>query len=120
MTTRSELADILFPEVTETIEDLLKKYPERDEKTVLRFAPSPTWYLHFWWLYTSFVWWKYARQNWGKMILRIEDTDQKREIEWAAELLIEALKKFWIQFDEGPLSLNEEVWNYWPYIQSKR
>jgi hypothetical protein len=42
MTTRSELADILFPEVTETIEDLLKKYPERDEKTVLRFAPSPT------------------------------------------------------------------------------
>jgi glutamyl/glutaminyl-tRNA synthetase len=41
------------------------------------------------------------------MLLRIEDTDQKREIEWAAELLISALQKFWIEFDEGPVTTNE-------------
>jgi len=120
MTTRWELANILFPDVNESIEDLLKKYPEREEKKVLRFAPSPTWYLHFWGLYTSFIGWKYAKQNNGKMLLRIEDTDQKREIEWAAELLIQALKNFWIQFDEGPLNINEEFWAYGPYTQSKR
>nr|MBR6099803.1 hypothetical protein [bacterium] len=81
MTTRAELADILFPDVTETIEDVIKKYPKRTQEKVLRFAPSPTGYLHFGGLYTSFVGWKYAKQNNGVMLLRIEDTDQKREIE---------------------------------------
>ena len=47
MTTRAELADILFPDVTETIEDVIKKYPKRNQEKVLRFAPSPTGYLHF-------------------------------------------------------------------------
>ncbi|MBQ9553863.1 hypothetical protein IJU97_02650 [bacterium] len=47
MTTRAELADILFPDTTQTIQDLLNQYPERQEKPVLRFAPSPTGYLHF-------------------------------------------------------------------------
>jgi glutamyl-tRNA synthetase len=81
MTTRAELADILFPDVHETIEDIIKKYPKRTADKVLRFAPSPTGYLHFGGLYTSFVGWKYAKQNNGVMLLRIEDTDQKREIE---------------------------------------
>ena len=120
MTTRAELADILFPDTTQTIQDLLNQYPERQEKPVLRFAPSPTGYLHFWGLYTSFISRKYAKQNNWKMLLRIEDTDQKREIEWAAELLIKALQNFWIQFDEWPLTIDEEKWNYWPYTQSKR
>lgn len=120
MTTRAELANILFPEITETIDDLLAKYPPRPEGKVLRFAPSPTGYLHFWGLFTSFVGWKYAKQNGGTFLLRIEDTDQKREVAWATKLLIEALQKFWIQFDEGPLSLEEEVGKYAPYTQSKR
>ena len=120
MTTRAELADILFPDVHETIEDVIKKYPKRTSDKVLRFAPSPTGYLHFWGLYTSFVGWKYAKQNNWIMLLRIEDTDQKREIEWAAELLISALQKFWIEFDEGPINTNEEKWAYGPYTQSKR
>ncbi len=47
MTTRAELADQLFPQVKETIDDLLAKYPPRIEGKVLRFAPSPTGYLHF-------------------------------------------------------------------------
>ena len=54
------------------------------------------------------------------MLLRIEDTDQKREIEGATQLLITALQKFGIQFDEGPLSLEQEVGNYGPYVQSQR
>ena len=81
MTTRAELADILFPDVHETVEELLNKYPKRTTDKVLRFAPSPTGYLHFGGLYTSFVGWKYTKQNNGIMLLRIEDTDQKREIE---------------------------------------
>ena len=47
MTTRAELADILFPDVHETVEELLNKYPKRTTDKVLRFAPSPTGYLHF-------------------------------------------------------------------------
>jgi len=120
MTNRAELADLLFPQVKESIDDLLAKYPPRPEGKVLRFAPSPTWYLHFGGLYTSFVGWKYAKQNRGKMLLRIEDTDQKREIEGATQLLITALQKFGIQFDEGPLSLEQEVGNYGSYVQSQR
>ena len=54
------------------------------------------------------------------MLLRIEDTDQKREIEGATQLLITALQKFGIQFDEGPLSLEQEVGNYGSYVQSQR
>lgn len=97
MTTRTELANILFPEVTETIDDLLDKYPPRATNTpTLRFAPSPTGFLHFGGLYTSFVCWKYAQQSKGTLFLRIEDTDQKREIEGAAQLLVTFLKKFGI------------------------
>lgn len=94
MTTRAELADLLFPEIITTIDELLKKYPPRPEKKVLRFAPSPTGYLHFGGLYTSFIGWKYAKQHQGIFFLRIEDTDQKREVEGATALLIKALQEF--------------------------
>lgn len=94
MTTRAELAELLFPEVKESIDDLLAKYPPRPEGKVLRFAPSPTGYLHFGHLYTSFVGWKYAQQNHGVFFLRIEDTDQKREVIGATQVLLQSLKKF--------------------------
>ena len=120
MTTRAELADLLFPQVKESIDDLLAKYPPRPEGKVLRFAPSPTWYLHFGHLYTSFIGRKHARQNNGVFFLRIEDTDQKREVAGATQVLLKILKKFWIQFDEGLLTLTEEFGNYGPYVQSQR
>lgn len=106
--TRTELADILFPEVKETIQDLMEKCPPRAENVpTLRFAPSPTGFLHFGGLYTSFLCWKYAQQNQGTLYLRIEDTDQKREVEGATSLLIKSLKKFDISFQEGPIGENE-------------
>jgi glutamyl-tRNA synthetase len=94
MANRTQLADLLFPEVTETIPNLLTKYPERVEKTVLRFSPSPTGYLHLGSLYTTLIGTTYARQEKGIFYLRIEDTDQKREIEGATTLVVQALKKF--------------------------
>ena len=77
----NDVANLLFPEVTETIDDLLKKYPEREQQTTLRFAPSPTGFLHIGSLATALVGRIYSSQRGGCFILRIEDTDQKREIE---------------------------------------
>ena len=88
MTTRKEIADTIFPEVTETIQDLEKKYPPRVNPTRLpdgqvcsRYAPSPTGFVHIGNIYASFVERKFAKQNKGTFFLRIEDTDQKREVE---------------------------------------
>lgn len=109
MTTRAELADRLFPDTEQTIQELLALYPVRaNSNPVLRFAPSPTGFLHFGGLYTSFLCWKYAKQTGGTIYLRIEDTDQKREVEGATALLIQSLKKFGISFDEGPIGENNE------------
>jgi glutamyl-tRNA synthetase len=94
MTTWHDLANLLFPEVNETIEDVLLKYPPRPEASCLRFSPSPTGFLHLGSLYTTLIGSTYARQTQGIFYLRIEDTDQKREIEGATTLLIQSLKKF--------------------------
>jgi glutamyl-tRNA synthetase len=88
MTTRKEIADIIFPEVTETIQDLEKKYPPRANPICSRFAPSPTGFLHIGSVYASFIERKFAKQNNGTFFLRIEDTDQKRELEGAIDLII--------------------------------
>lgn len=63
MTTRKEIADTIFPDVTETIQDLEKKYPPRSNPICSRFAPSPTGFLHIGGIYSAFVSWKYAKQN---------------------------------------------------------
>ncbi|MDR0606993.1 MAG: hypothetical protein LBG52_01275 [Candidatus Peribacteria bacterium] len=94
MATRTDLANLLFPEVSLTIEEVLAKYPPRSETTVLRFAPSPTGFLHLGSLYVTLISSTYAKQHGGKFLLRIEDTDQKREIVGATSLLIQSLKKF--------------------------
>jgi glutamyl-tRNA synthetase len=94
MATWYDLAELLFPEVNETIEDLLTKYSPRSETIVLRFAPSPTGFLHLGSLYTTLIGSTYAKQQGGTFLLRIEDTDQKREIQGATYLLIQSLKKF--------------------------
>jgi len=81
-----------------------------------RFAPSPTGYLHIGGLRTAAYAYALAKKNGGDFILRIEDTDQKREVEGAAEKLYETLKYFGITWDEGP----EVGGPYAPYIQSER
>ncbi|MEG0282913.1 MAG: glutamate--tRNA ligase [Clostridia bacterium] len=118
-----ELAECIFPEITETIEDLEKKYPERnlpEGAHVTRFAPSPTGFLHTGALFTSLVCKRLAEQSNGIFYLRIEDTDRKREVEGSVQRLIVELKKFNIMPEEGMVGDNTESGIYGPYKQSDR
>ncbi|MGB2867986.1 MAG: glutamate--tRNA ligase [Bacteroidota bacterium] len=82
----------------------------------VRFAPSPTGFLHVGGLRTALYNYLFAKHNGGKFILRIEDTDQSRKVEGALENLIATLEWAGIQYDEGPKRGGE----YGPYIQSER
>ena len=100
MTTRKDIAELIFPDVTQTIQDLEKKYPPRSNPICSRFAPSPTGFLHIGGISTSFIARKFTKQNNGTFILRIEDTDQKREVEGVVDLIVNYMKMFGIQIDE--------------------
>lgn len=121
------LAELLFPQVTTTPEELEARYPARDlpeGAKVTRFAPSPTGYVHFGGIYQAVVDMMLARQSGGVFTLRIEDTDGQREVQGAAEALIRTLDKYGISYDEGVI-LNEdgtlgERGAYGPYKQSQR
>ncbi|MBE6561565.1 MAG: glutamate--tRNA ligase [Ruminococcaceae bacterium] len=123
----SYLAQLLFPDVTTTPEELEERYPARDlpeGAKVTRFAPSPTGYVHFGGIYQAVVDKMLASQSGGVFTLRIEDTDGQREVEGAAEALIRTLEKYGITYDEGVI-LNEdgtlgERGAYGPYKQSQR
>ena len=122
MVTDKELAQLIFPEVTETIEDLEKRYPSRNlpkDAEVTRFAPSPTGFLHTGSLFTSMICHKVANQTNGVFYVRLEDTDTKREIQGSGEELLKQLKLFNIVPDEGYLG-DHESGKYGPYIQSQR
>lgn len=82
----------------------------------VRFAPSPTGYLHVGGLRTALYNYLFAKKNNGKFILRIEDTDRSRYVEGAVENLTAALKWAGLQYDEGP----DAGGNYGPYLQSER
>ena len=122
MITNKQLADLIFPNITETIDDLEKRYPPRnlpDGAEVTRFAPSPTGFLHTGSLFTSMICRKVASQSNGVFYIRLEDTDTKREIAGSGEQLLEQLNIFGVNPDEGYLG-NSEKGNYGPYVQSKR
>ena len=89
--------------------------PENNH-TRVRFAPSPTGYLHIGGLRMVVFNYLIAKKYGGKMVLRIEDTDQKREVQGAASQLIDILKWTGIEFDEDPIKGGE----YGPYTQSAR
>ena len=117
--TNKDLAELLYPGVTEDIEFLEKKYPERnlpEGAEVCRFAPSPTGRMHMGNLYASFIPEVIANQSNGVFILRIEDTDDKRAIENGVELILEDLKHYNYNVHEHPLKGGE----YGPYIQTER
>lgn len=117
--TNKDLAELLFPDVTKTIEDYEKMYPKRNLEEgayVTRFAPSPTGRLHMGSLFASFVPEVFARQTNGVFILRIEDTDSKREIENGTELILSDLKDNDYKIDENPIDGGA----YGPYIQTER
>ena len=121
--TNKELANIMYPDVDKDINYYEKLYPERDLKEgaiVTRFAPSPTGFVHMGSLLTSFIANKMPKDTGGIFYLRIEDTDQKRTVENGIQGIINDLKNFDIEVDEGIISENKEIGNYGPYIQSKR
>ena len=121
--TNKDLADLIFPNITKTIEDYEKMYPKRDlpeSAVVTRFAPSPTGFVHMGSLLASFIERKAAKDTNGIFYLRIEDTDQERKVENGIVGITTDLKNFGITIDEGALSETEEIGAYGPYIQSKR
>lgn len=123
MTKLDELAELIFSDVKETIDDLEKRYPKRNLKEgalVTRFAPSPTGFLHTGSLFTSLIGYKMAKQSDGVFYTRLEDTDQKREIQGSGAALLKELEVFGIVPNEGYLGDNLEKGNYGPYVQSKR
>ena len=114
-----ELAELLYPEVTTTIEDLEKMYPERnlpEGAEVCRFAPSPTGRMHMGNMYAAFIPEVFAHQSNGVFILSIEDTDEKRSIENGIEHIVNDLGEFNYIIDESPVTGG----NYGPYKQRDR
>ena len=117
-----ELADLIFPDVKD-IAYYEEKYPVRnlpEGAIVSRFAPSPTGFVHIGGLYQALVARTVTKQTGGVFFLRIEETDQKREIENGIEGIIDSLKDFNMSPDEGMLSQTVEAGEYGPYKQSER
>ena len=120
--TNDKLASLLFPHIDKEPRYYYELYPRRDlpqEAMVTRLGPSPTGFIHLGNLYGAFVDKILANQSNGIFYLRIEDTDEKREVPGAVETIITSLNYFGIKFDEGA-ALSGETGSYGPYYQSKR
>lgn len=118
-----ELAYLIFPDVDETVDDLEIRYPERnlpEDAKVVRIGPSPTGMMHTGTLFQAMINKKLASQSGGKFYVRIEDTDQKREVEGAIDEIMAGLKHFDLMPDEGVMKKDQEIGDYGPYTQSKR
>lgn len=116
------LAQLLFPDVTMTCEQLEAKYPPRnvpEGAVITRMAPSPTGFVHLGNLVQGLTSERMAHQSGGVLFLRVEDTDAKREIPGAVEVLIESLKHYGIHFDEGA-TIDGDNGSYGPYRQRQR
>lgn len=117
-----DLANLIFPEAKE-ISYYEEKYKKRDlpeGAIVTRFAPSPTGFVHLGSLYQVVIARKMAKQTGGVFFLRVEDTDQKREVENGVTGIIESLRDFGLTPDEGMINETEEIGVYGPYKQSLR
>ena len=122
-----KLAELLYPHVKETPEDVEKRYPPRtlpEGAKVTRFAPSPTGFVHFGGMYQVMIDERLAHQSGGVLFLRIEDTDAKREIPGAAQSLIRTLARYHVEFDEGAAEDADgnivDRGPYGPFKQSER
>ncbi len=117
-----DLANIIFPNAKE-ISYYEEKYPERNLKEgaiVTRFAPSPTGFVHIGGLYQSLVAKKMANQTEGVFFVRIEDTDQKREVENGVKEILDSLDDYGLSPDETIGLDGKDKGNYGPYLQSAR
>ena len=116
------LANILFPNVTDTPEALEERFPIRqlpEGAVVTRMAPSPTGFVHLGNLVQGLTAERMAHQSGGILFLRVEDTDAKREVPGAVEVLINTLKHYGISFDEGA-TIDGDFGSYGPYRQRQR
>ena len=116
------LSELLFPDVTDTPEALEEKYPQRqlpEGAVVTRMAPSPTGFVHLGNLVMGLTAERMAHQSGGVLFLRVEDTDAKREVPGAVEVLINTLKHYGIAFDEGA-TIDGDNGIYGPYRQRQR
>ena len=119
----NKLAEMLFNNIDKTPEYYEKLYSSRNLKEgarVTRFAPSPTGFLHFGNLFTCLVSYKTAKSTDGIFYVRVEDTDQKRKVEGAIEVMLKGLSVYGIVPDEGVIAENTERGDYGPYYQSDR
>ena len=117
-----DLANLIFPDAKD-ISYYEEKYPERnlpEGAVVSRFAPSPTGFVHIGGLYQALVAKEMTSQTGGVFFLRVEDTDQKREVENGITGIVNSLKEFELLPDEGMFTETEEKGNYGPYKQSLR
>ena len=117
-----DLANVIFPDAKE-ISYYEDKYPERNLKEgaiVTRIAPSPTGFVHIGGLYQGLIAKKLAKQTDGVFFIRIEDTDQKRQIENGTLEIINSMEKFGLDADEGMINETESKGDYGPYKQSLR
>lgn len=118
----NRLAELLFPHIAKDPTEYESIYPERqlpEGAKVTRLGPSPTGFIHLGNLYGAFVDERLAHQSGGLFYLRIEDTDDKRQVEGAVEAIISSLEFFGVTFDEGA-SMEGDKGDYGPYYQSQR
>ena len=116
------LAELLFPNVTETPEEVEARFPKRqlpEGAVVTRMAPSPTGFVHLGNLVQGMISERMAHQSGGVLFLRVEDTDAKREVPGAVEVLINSLEHYNIHFDEGA-TIDGDNGDYGPYRQRQR
>ena len=118
-----KLAELLFPDVKTTAEEYEEMYPERnlpEGAMVTRIGPSPTGFVHLGNLYNAMIGERLAHQSNGVFYLRVEDTDAKREVSGAVELVLSAMDYFGIHFDEGVVEDDGQNGPYAPYRQRLR
>ncbi|AJG98132.1 glutamate--tRNA ligase [Clostridium beijerinckii] len=118
-----KLADMIFGNVEHTTEYYIEKYPKRNLKEgarVTRYAPSPTGFQHIGGVFAALINERLASQSEGVFYLRIEDTDQKREVEGAIEDTIATMHNFGMDFSEGMTGEETSKGEYGPYRQSQR
>ncbi|MDE5582312.1 MAG: glutamate--tRNA ligase [Ruminococcus sp.] len=116
------LSETLFPDITATPEDIEKRFPKRNLPAgacVTRIGPSPTGFVHLGNLYNAVIAERLAHQSGGVFYLRIEDTDNKREVEGAVETVINSMAYFGVHFDEGATT-DGDSGDYAPYRQRQR
>lgn len=119
----TKLAELLFPNIDPNIQRFFDMYPKRVLKEgaeVVRIAPSPTGYLHIGSVYGAFIDKLMAYHSGGVYYMRLEDTDNKREVASAGDIAYNMLCEFGLKPDEGYAGSDCEIGSYGPYVQSKR